>query len=225
MQEAKPAAQYPHLDILNKMAGGPILPPRRYARRARSARVPRRSLPGPELRTLVLLDGSILKLIDVKSVHVHQHFWSSDKYYVRLEIRNGEARDDIEHASHDDARNRQNEIVSLMRHAWDEVDPFECGYQAGAAEARSEGHNAGLAEGRSQGYQAGSENGFREGQQSVLFDLLRRREDLIREKKHGEQIPPSRRRYLRNAIAVLTEIIRYFSPEHRQDKLLERSKE
>jgi len=167
------------------------------------------------MRTLALPDGSVVKLVDIRRVRVESHFLSS-KYYVDLDMRYSGVQEDLQHISKADAERRQADIVALMQEAWQEVDPYQCGLEEGAAtgrsegydQGRSEGYNAGIEEGRSQGWG----NGYREGKQSIISHLIERRENLMREQSYDDQSGPSRRRYRRNAIDILTEIIQCFLP-------------
>ncbi|HEX3952454.1 MAG TPA: hypothetical protein VHW90_02705 [Stellaceae bacterium] len=152
-----------------------------------------------------------MKLVDVKAARVDNHFMSSDRWYVDLDMRDGSTREDIQRVSKDAAEERRAEIIASMQRAWDEIDPFDDGYKAGVAAGYWEGHRVGLEEGRSQGYQSGLDSGFRDGRQSVISHLLERRENFIMQQGYGEQLSPSKRRYLRNAISILTEVIQYFS--------------
>jgi len=168
---------------------------------------------GKELKTFVLPNGSIMIVVDVKAVRVHKHFFRSDKFYVAVEFRNGSTEDVMEHLSRQAADDKQAEIAGLIREAWDEVDPYEYGHQSGQTEGRSLGWSEGFGTGRSEGYQSGWDNGCAEGRRSVLSELSERREVLMREQRYAVDLPPSRRRYLRDAVSELTEIIRYFTPE------------
>jgi flagellar biosynthesis/type III secretory pathway protein FliH len=165
------------------------------------------------LRTFALPNGSITNFVDVKAVRVRKHLFRSDKFYVAIEFRNGSTEDVVEHLSRQAADDKQVEIAGLIREAWDEVDPYEYGHQTGRTEGRSLGWSDGFGAGRSEGYQNGWDNGWAEGRRSLLSELSERREVLMREQQYAVDLPPSRRRYLRDAISVLTEIIQYFNPE------------
>jgi hypothetical protein len=167
---------------------------------------------GKELRTVTLPNGSISSIVNVKAVRVHKHLFRSDKFYVAIEFRNGLTEDVAEHLSRQAADNKQAEIAGLIREAWREVEPYEYGYQTGRTEGRSLGWSEGFGAGRSEGYQNGWDNGCAEGRRYVLSELSERREVLMQEQRYAVDLPPSRRRYLRDAISVLTEIIQYFAP-------------
>jgi len=172
-------------------------------------------IPGPPsalIDTFVLPDGSIVKTIEVKAVRVHSHFWS-DKYYVQVELRDGSTRDVVEHLSSDAAHEKKGEIVAVVRDAVDEVQPYECGHQAGFAAGRAEGRSEGFTEGRSQGYQDGLTNGHAEARRSILSAIYQRREAYLQEQEMDLGLPPSKRRYLRNATSVLTDLIQHRLPE------------
>jgi hypothetical protein len=94
----------------------------------------------------------------------------------------------------------------------DEVDPYQYGYESGFATGRSEGRSEGFTEGRSQGYQDGLANGHVEARRNILVAVHQQRETLMREQVANIELGPSRRRYIRNAISVLTDIIQYLSP-------------
>ena len=164
------------------------------------------------MRTFALPNGSITSVVDVKAVRVRKHFLRSDRFYVEVEFRNGSTEDVAEHLTRKAADDKQAEIAGLIREAWDEVDPYEYGHQTGRTEGRSLGWSEGFAAGRSEGYQSGWDNGCAEGRRCIVSDLFERREVLMREQRYAVDLPPSRRRYLRDAISVLTEVIHYFAP-------------
>jgi flagellar biosynthesis/type III secretory pathway protein FliH len=159
-----------------------------------------------------LPNGSIVNVVDVKAVRVHQHFWS-DKFYVRIEFRNGSTEDIAERLSRQEADEKKAEATEIIRAARDEIDPYEYGYESGQTAGRSQGWAEGFEAGRSEGYQNGRDNGHAEGMHQVLSELLHRRELLMREERNGVDPPPSRRRYLRAAVSVLSDIIQHFMPE------------
>lgn len=164
------------------------------------------------MRTFALPNGSITSVVDVKAVRVHKHFFRSDRFYVGIEFRNGSTEDVAEHLTRQAADDKQAEIAGLIREAWVEVEPYEYGHQTGRTEGRSLGWSEGFEAGRSEGYQSGWDNGCAEGRRCILSDLFERREVLMREQRCAVDLPPSRRRYLRDAISVLTDIIHYFAP-------------
>src|SRR5579872_4785996 len=106
------------------------------------ARAPDKRTPpspgGNRLRTLSLPDGSIVPVVDVKAVRVHPHFWSR-RYYVEVELRNGQVRSICEQLSREAAQEKKAEVIATVRQAADEVDPYEAGLGQGKAEGRSEG--------------------------------------------------------------------------------------
>jgi len=168
------------------------------------------------LQTFSLPDGSIVKLVDVASARVTKHFWS-DKFYVEIEFRNGSTRDVVEHLPREAADMKQAEIVAMIRQAWEEVEPYQHGFHTGYARGKVEGLSEGLEQGRTQGYQSGFETGrgqgHADGRRSILSPLIERRETMISEESNSAGQTPSQRRYRRNAISVLTDIIQNFSPE------------
>ena len=164
------------------------------------------------MRTFRLPDGSIRNVVDINAVRVHKHFLRAEKFYVALEFRNGSTEDVETYLSRQQADDKQGEIFSLIREAWSEVEPYDCGYEDGRADGRSSGWSDGFGAGRSEGYQNGWDNGFAEGRRSFLSELSERREVLMQEQRYADGLPPSRRRYLRNAVSVLTEIIQCYTP-------------
>lgn len=164
------------------------------------------------MKTFALPNGSIVNVVDVKAVRVHKHFFS-DKFYLQIDFRNGSTEDVIENLSRQAADEKQAEVVKFIRRAWDEVDAYEHGYQSGRTEGHSQGWSEGFGAGRSEGYQYGRDDGHADGRRYILSELSARREVLMREQQYAVDLPPSRRRYLRVAVSVLTDIIQYFTPE------------
>jgi hypothetical protein len=163
------------------------------------------------LRTCVLPNGLITSVVDVKAVRVHKHFLRAD-FYVAIEFRNGSTEDVVTYTLRETADAKQAEITGLIREAWDEVEPYDYGYETGRGEGRSLGWSEGFGAGRSEGYESGMDHGFADGRRSVLSELSERREVLMQEQHYAASLSPGRRRYLRNAISVLTELIQSFAP-------------
>jgi len=162
---------------------------------------------------LSLPHGSIVPAVDVTKVNVHPHRFRPSSFYVRIELRGGSsARDVAEHLSRGAAQEKKAEIIAAVREAAEEVDPYEYGYQAGFAEGKIEGRSEAFAAGRSQGLQEGWGNGHCATRQGILSAIYQRREAMMQEQALGNTLPLSRRRYLRNAITVLTDLIRDLSP-------------
>jgi hypothetical protein len=164
------------------------------------------------LRTFPLPDGSIRNIVDIKAVRVHKHFLRAEKFYVAIEFRNGATEDVVTYLPRQEADDKQAEILSLIRDGWNEVEPYEYGYETGRADGRSSGWSDGFGAGRSEGYQQGRDNGFAEGKRVLVSELSERREVLMQEQRYADDLPPSRRRYLRSAVSVLTEIIQHYTP-------------
>jgi hypothetical protein len=165
------------------------------------------------MKMLALADGSLVPLVDVKRAHVSPHFWSRDKYYVEAEMRVGGLRDVIDQLSYHAARDRQAEICQSIKDAWAEVDAHEYGLSTGAVEGRAEGYSKGFADGKFEGHHAGQASGFEECRRSILSYLFELREAYTCELTNNGDLPPSRRRFLRNGGTILTEVIGRFSAE------------
>jgi len=163
--------------------------------------------------TLALADGSRVPVVDVRRSQIHPHFWSRDQYYVQVELRDGCTRDVINRLPLNSARKKQTEISHLIKEAWVDLDPYDHGRRAGVEEGRSEGYSVGLTEGRSEGYSAGLTEGRSEGYRSIVSYAFEVREAYMRELADLTELSPSRRRFLRNAITVLTDIMARFSAE------------
>jgi flagellar biosynthesis/type III secretory pathway protein FliH len=157
-------------------------------------------------------DDSMVSAIDVKAVRFHSYFFRSDRFYVRVELRDGSTRDVVEHVSKDVAQDKQSEIIAALQGAMEEVEPYEYGYQAGLGEGNTAGRSEGFTEGRSQGYQEGLADGQAEARRGILAAIYQRREAYVKEQAIDLSLPPSKRRYPRNAISVLTDIIQYIFP-------------
>ena len=151
------------------------------------------------MRTCALPNGLITNVVDVKAVRVHKHFLRAENFYVAIEFRNGSTEDVVTHTSREAADAKQAEITGLIREAWDEVEPYNYGYETGRAEGRSSGWSEGFKAGRSEGYGSGMDHGFADGRRSVLSELSERREVLMQKQHYAANLPPGRRRYLRNA--------------------------
>jgi flagellar biosynthesis/type III secretory pathway protein FliH len=171
---------------------------------------------GKEMRTFSLPDGSVAKLVDVKAARVQKHFFG-DKFYVTVEFRDGSTKEVIEHLSAEAAQAERTKIVSAIKDAWAEVDAYDFGYEEGHAQAKTEVWSQANQQGHEEGYRVGFQNGeaagYREGRRSILSPLIERREALIAEQLNGGHKAPSQRRYLQISISLLTDIIRYFSPQ------------
>jgi hypothetical protein len=171
-----------------------------------------------------LPDGSIVKLVEVKAVPVRRRRMSG-KYYVEIELKNGSTHGVVEHFSKEEAEKKQAEIIKAVEEAWDGVTPYDVGHEAGRVRGYAEGWSEGLEHGRSEGWSEAHSAGFRiradngrsEERQYVLWILFQRREALMNEQQPAGQLPPSRRRYLRDAISVLSDVIRELSPEPTPD--------
>jgi hypothetical protein len=161
------------------------------------------------LKIASLPNGSIVSVVDVKAVRVHKHFLRSDKFYVAIEFRNGTREDIAEQLTRQAAEIKKAEITDLVHDAWQEVDPYEFGRQAGSTEGRAVGWAEGFAAGHSEGYQNGRDEGCSEGRRFILWRITEWRENLLREQCSAADLPPSRRRYLRDAISVLSEVIQF----------------
>lgn len=165
------------------------------------------------MMVLALADGSHVPAVDVKCAQVHPHFWSRDQYYVQVELRDGCTKDVVERVSLNSARERQTEISHLMEEAWVELDPYDYGRRMGAAEGWAKGYSAGLTEGQSEGRRSGWASGYEECRRSILSHIFELREAYTRELARGHELSPNRRRFLRKAVALLTDIIERFSVE------------
>jgi hypothetical protein len=179
-----------------------------------------------------LPDGSIVKLIEVKSVPVRKRRVYG-QYYVEIELKNGLTHCVVEHLSKEEAGKKQAEIIKAIQEAWDEFTPYDVGHEAGRVRGHAEGWSEGFEKGHSEGWSEGVEQGRSEGQsvgtrigeengrseerQYVLGVLLQQRERLLNEQQSASQLPPSRRRYLRDAISVLSDLMRELTPEPTPD--------
>lgn len=159
-----------------------------------------------------LPDGSIVKLVEVKAVPVRKHLLFS-KYRVEIELKNGSTRRVVENLSEEEAEKKQAEIIRVIQQAWDEFTPYDVGHEAG----RVQGYAEGWAEAHAAGLRIGRENGRSEEREYVVGVLLQRRETLVNAQQSAGKLPPSRRRYLRDAISVLSDLIGELSSEPTPD--------
>ena len=180
--------------------------------RGRAGRESMLNLGGNGLRTVDLPDGSIVPLVDVTAVRAHPHFWSR-RYYVQVELRNGSTRLVDEQLSREAAQEKKAEVVAAVHQAANEVDPYLYGYEAGFGRGKVEGRSEGFGEGHSQGLGEGRASGYAEAQRSIFSSIYQWREGLIQERADNVHHLPSRRRYVRNAIAAVTDLIQHLSPE------------
>jgi hypothetical protein len=158
-----------------------------------------------------LPNGRIVNPAHVDSVKVHPHFWDKTKFYVQLVLKMGGTEHIAEKLCHDAAVALRDKYVGMIRAAYGEVEAYRVGYEEGYEQGRSEGHAAGKAEGRNSGYAEGlasANNIYRERFLSEIFEF---REQLITEQRHGTDLQPSRRRYLRDSITAITDLIERFS--------------
>lgn len=139
--------------------------------------------------------------------------------------------------SHRDAETVRQELIDAIQLAYDEVNPFDYGYQEGRTDGHTEGRVSGLEEGKTEGYQQGYSDGRSEGfnqghsegydsglwqgrdqgsadeRARVLGQITDMREALVREQRWGELVEPARRRYLGHAIRALTDVVQALTPE------------
>jgi len=167
-----------------------------------------------------LPDGSIVKLVEVKAVPIRKRRMYG-KYHVEIELKNGSSHHIVEHLSKEEAEKKQAEILRAIQQTWDEFTPYDVGHEAGRVRGHADGWSEGVEHGRSEGWSEARATGFRVGGENrrseereyVLGVLLQRQGALINEQQSAGQLPPSRRRYLRDAISVLSDLIRELSPE------------
>jgi hypothetical protein len=114
------------------------------------------------LRTHVLPDGSIVALVQVRCVRIEKHFLSG-KHYVQLELKNGRVRNAVGRVSNAEAEAVRQELIGAIQLAYQELSPFDYGYEEGRTDGHLEGRASGLEEGRTEGYQEGYSNGRSEG--------------------------------------------------------------
>jgi hypothetical protein len=96
------------------------------------------------------------------------------------------------------------ECVVCVLKAWDdETLRFEYGYRMGHADGRSIGRSEGQQVGLKEGYRDGHRRGIRQ----AVNHLLRIREDILREELVPDGVSVRRRRYLRQAVRLLTDAI------------------
>jgi flagellar biosynthesis/type III secretory pathway protein FliH len=175
-------------------------------------------------------------LVQIRCVRIEKHLLSS-KYYVELELKNGSVRNAVGRVSHAEAEAVRQELNDAIQLAYDELNPFDYGYQEGRTDGHLEGRASGFEEGRKGGYQEGYSNGCSEGfsqgytegyelglcegrergsadeRAHILHQVSGMRDALVQEQRWGELVEPSRRRYLSHAIRALADVIRAFASE------------
>lgn len=114
------------------------------------------------MKTTVLPSGSAVPIVEIKPVGVEKHFWS-DKFYVELEFKIGATRSAVERVSHQQAVAEQQGLIEAIQLAYDEVEPFDHGYEMAHAAGHGAGRSSGLEEGKTEGYQQGYSDGRSEG--------------------------------------------------------------
>ena len=188
------------------------------------------------LRTKVLPDGSIVALVQIRCVRIEKHFLSG-KHYVQLELKNGGVRNAVGRISNAEAEVVRQEFIDAIQLAYDELTPFGYGYEEGRTDGHLQGRASGLEEGRTDGYQEGysigRSEGYNQGQNDgyehglwegrsqasrderarILEQVSDMRDALVQEKRWGELVEPSRRRYLSDAVRALTDVIQALTPE------------
>jgi flagellar biosynthesis/type III secretory pathway protein FliH len=169
------------------------------------------------VKTVALPDGSVVPVVGLKSVHVLHVLRKSDDYYVRIIMRDEGSRDVVEHLSMDAAQATRDELLSLMQQAWSEVEPYEFGYKAGQEAGKSQGYSEGFTVGTSEGYRSGRADGWTEGRNSVISYILSKREELIQKQVEAQFYAPAQRRYIRNAIELLSNVIHHLGSEPSQE--------
>ena len=86
------------------------------------------------MRTKVLPDGSIVVLVQIRCVRIEKHFLSG-KHYVQLELKNGRVRNAVGRVSSAEAEAVRQELISAIQLAYDELNPFDYGYEEGRRRA------------------------------------------------------------------------------------------
>ena len=83
------------------------------------------------MRTKVLPNGSIVALVQIRSFRIEKHFLSG-KHYVQLELKNGSVRNAVGRVSNAEAETVRQELIGAIQLAYDELSPFDYGYEEGA---------------------------------------------------------------------------------------------
>lgn len=158
-----------------------------------------------------LPSGKFVNPAHIEAISVHAHFWDSTKFYVQLSFKDGGTEDIEEKLDHDRALALRDEYVRKIREAVGEIDTYQQGHEDGYERGRSQGYEAGKADGYNTGYATGVARAQEAQDKRFLSQLYEFREELIKEQRSGAELPPNRRRYLRNSISAITDIIERLS--------------
>ncbi len=168
------------------------------------------------VRTISPSNGKIIRLVDVESVEIAKH-WLSNSYYVEITTRKGNTHSVLEHVPEIVARAKQTEVQSEITAAHEEIGAYEAGLNEGEQRGHARGRQAGLKHGRdeglSQGWQTGCDEGTATERSRIMNRLIEMREDLVLQEAQGNLLPPARRRYVRNGLTLLRDIIRWLAPD------------
>jgi len=159
------------------------------------------------MKVLSLRDGRIVNPAHVQSVTAHTHFWDRSKFYVRMNLRDATTLDLAERLSQEAASALRDDYVRRVSEVHSDIDPYLLGYEEGRERGRSDGYTAGRADGYSDGHSAGSAAAEEQMTERFLTAVFEFREALVQEQRNGPDMPPSRRRYVRNAISAVTDLI------------------
>lgn len=167
------------------------------------------------MRVFHLPNGRVINPAHVKRVTIEQQWWGSSPYDVQLEMKNGDTEDIAENLTQADARKLQQKYVRIIQDAYEDSSAYDQGVDDGREQGHADGYSAGYRKGKEDTYAEAYESAARETRQRererLLSYLYESRENFLREQRDPSHKEQDRKRYLRHAIAVLSDLIDRFS--------------
>jgi hypothetical protein len=168
------------------------------------------------MKMLTLPSGKILNPAHVKGVSTHRHLLNWSKWYVQLDMKRGVAEVLAEEVTPEAAEEVRATYLRLIEAAYDDVSAYNIGYDDGHTEGNETGRAAGYDQGSNDGYSRGHQDALASAHESaraqVVQELSDMRDQLLRDQIDAHASGPGQRRYIRHSIALLTDLIRRFSP-------------
>jgi flagellar biosynthesis/type III secretory pathway protein FliH len=179
------------------------------------------------MNVISLPNGKIIKPVDVDSIKVHHHFFSSTKFYVQVSLKDGSTEDIAEQLDEEKASALREEYEAKVRDCYADIDAhqlghadghkkgYQEGYDEGHKAGRQEGYDSGYKSGREEGYEAGHLDGYSAGMESAapihherflnhIYEFLA---ELVTEQRDAGALTRDRSRYLRHSIDAITVLI------------------
>jgi hypothetical protein len=168
------------------------------------------------MKMLTLPSGKIINPAHVKGVSAHRHLINRASLYVQLDMKRGAHEVIAEKVTPEAAEEMKATYLRLVEAAYEDVGAYSIGYDDGHTEGHESGRAAGYEQGSNDGYSRGRQDALASAHEStrahVVQELSDMRDELLRKQIDAHASGPAQRRYIRNSISLLTDLIRRFSP-------------